>query len=102
MRKRRILIVDDEENNIKLITGMLRRENYNIYGCLSGEEALKSLHDYKPDLILLDILMPGMDGFELCRKLKKDASTRVIPVVMITALKERKDRKKALDAGAED
>ena len=102
MRKRRILIVDDEENNIKLITGMLRRENYSIYGCLSGEEALKSLHDYKPDLILLDILMPGMDGFELCRKLKKDASTRVIPVVMITALKERKDRKKALDAGAED
>jgi len=102
MRKRRILIVDDEENNIKLITGMLRRENYNIYGCLSGEEALKSLHDYKPDLILLDILMPGINGFELCRKLKKDASTRVIPVVMITALKEREDRKKALDAGAED
>jgi PAS domain S-box-containing protein len=102
MRKCRILIVDDEENNIKLITGMLRRENYNIYGCLSGEEALKSLHDYKPDLILLDILMPGINGFELCRKLKKDASTRVIPVVMITALKEREDRKKALDAGAED
>ncbi len=102
MKKRRILIVDDEENNIKLITGMLSRENYNIYGCLSGEEALKSLHDYEPDLILLDVLMPGINGFELCGKLKKDTSTRAIPVVMITALKERNDRKKALDAGAED
>ncbi len=102
MRTRRILVVDDEEKNVKLIKSMLRRENYNIYGCLSGEEALKSLHLYKPDLILLDILMPGMDGFELCRKLKKDPSARIIPVIMITALKEREDRKKALDAGAED
>ena len=102
METPRILVVDDEENNIKLIKGMLMQESYNINGCLSGEEALKSLQDYKPDLILLDILMPGIDGFELCRRLKKDVNTRIIPIVMVTALKEREDRKKALDAGAED
>jgi len=102
METPRILVVDDEENNIKLIKGMLMQESYNINGCNSGEEALKSLQDYKPDLILLDILMPGIDGFELCRRLKKDVNTRIIPIVMVTALKEREDRKKALDAGAED
>ena len=102
MKTPSILVVDDEEKNIKLIKGMLMKENYNFNGCPNGEEALKFLQDHKPDLILLDILMPGIDGFELCRMLKKNASTRMIPVVMVTALKEREDRKKALDAGAED
>ena len=102
MKTPRILVIDDEEKNIKLIKGMLMRENYNINGCLSGEEALESLQNDKPDLILLDILMPGIDGFELCRMLKQDVSTRIIPIVMVTALNDQEDRKKALDAGAED
>ena len=102
MKTPSILVVDDEEKNIKLIKGMLMKENYNFHGCPNAEEALKFLQDHKPDLILLDILMPGIDGFELCRMLKKNVSTRIIPVVMVTALKEREDRKKALDAGAED
>ena len=97
-----ILVVDDEEKNAKLVKGMLARENFIINGCLSGEEALKSLQDCKPDLILLDILMPGIDGFELCRMLKQDANTKIIPIVMVTSLNGREDRKKALDAGAED
>ena len=102
MKTPRILVIDDEEKNIKLVKGMLMRENYNINGCLSGKEALESLQNDKPDLILLDILMPGIDGFELCRILKQDVSTRIIPVVMVTALNDQEDRKKALDAGAED
>ena len=102
MRTPRILVVDDEEKNVKLIKGMLMQEDYNIYGCLSGVEALKSLQNFKPDLILLDILMPEMDGFELCKMLKENVTTRIIPIVMITALKEQEDRKKALDTGAED
>ena len=102
MKTPRILVIDDEEKNIKLIKGMLMRENYNINGCLSGEEALESLQNDKPDLILLDILMPGINGFELCRMLKQDVNTRIIPIVMVTALNDQEDRKKALDAGAED
>jgi PAS domain S-box-containing protein len=81
---------------------MLMHECYNISGCLSGEEALESLKNDKPDLILLDILMPGINGFELCRMLKQDLSTRIIPIVMVTALNDQENRKKALDAGAED
>ncbi len=97
-----ILIVDDDKRNIELIKAMLMQENCKTYGCLSAEEALSCFNDYKPDLILLDILMPGIDGFELCRMLKQDVRTRIIPIIMITALNERKDRKKALEAGAED
>jgi len=102
MRKPRILAVDDDKKNIEIVRGILSQENYEFRGCLSGEEALKTLDDFKPDLIFLDILMPGIDGFELCRMLKKDVRTRIIPIIMITALNERKDRKKALEAGAED
>ena len=102
MKTPRILVVDDEEKNIKLIKGMLMRENFIIEGCLSGEAAIDAIQDGKPDLILLDILMPGIDGFELCRMLKKEVQTRTIPIVMVTALKEREERKKALEAGAED
>ena len=102
MKTPRILVIDDEEKNIKLIKGLLMRESYHINGCFSGEEALEFLQNDKPDLILLDILMPGIDGFEVCRMLKQDVSTRVIPIVMVTALNDKEDRKKALDAGAED
>ena len=102
MNTPRILVIDDEEKNIKLVKGMLMHESYSISGCLSGEEALESLKNDKPDLILLDILMPGINGFELCRMLKQDLSTRIIPIVMVTALNDQANRKKALDAGAED
>jgi CheY-like chemotaxis protein len=102
MRTPRILVVDDDKRNISLIKGMLAQEMYEIDACLSGEEALTLLNDHKPDLILLDILMPGIDGFELCRMVKKNVCTRIIPIIMITALNERKDRQKALEAGAED
>ncbi|MES0446823.1 MAG: response regulator [Desulfobacterales bacterium] len=97
-----ILIIDDDENHIKLLKGMLKSENYNLLGALRGEEGLKIVADTPPDLILLDVLMPEMDGFEVCRRLKREEKTRIIPVVMITALKEKESRLKALEEGADD
>jgi signal transduction histidine kinase len=102
MRKPKILAVDDDKRNIEIVKGIFFHENYEFRGCLSGEAALRTLHDFKPDLIILDILIPGIGGFELCRILKKDVRTRIIPIIMITASNERKDRNKALEAGAED
>lgn len=98
----KILIVDDEERNIKLLKGMLALEGYDIFGALEGEEALKLVYDEYPDLILLDVMMPGMDGFEVSRRLKEDEKTRMIPVVMVTALMEKEYRIKALESGADD
>jgi PAS domain S-box-containing protein len=97
-----ILIIDDDENDIKLLKGMLKSENYNLLGALRGEEGLKIVADTPPDLILLDVLMPEMDGFEVCRRLKQEQKTRIIPVVMITALKEKEYCLKALEEGADD
>jgi len=89
MKKKNILIVDDNESNINLLKYMLANENYIISEALNGEEALKVVYDNCPDLILLDILMPGIDGFEVCRRLKQDEKTKMIPIVIITALSEK-------------
>lgn len=97
-----ILIVDDEEKNIKLLKPMLISENYQVFGALSGMEALKMVEDISPDLILLDVLMPQMDGLEVCMKLKQAEKTRMIPVVIITALSEKEHRISAMEAGADD
>jgi len=77
MESKTILIVDDEEKNIKLLKAMLKSENYSIFGALSGEEGLKMVADISPDLILLDVLMPGIGGFEVCRRLKQEKKTRI-------------------------
>ena len=97
-----ILIVDDEEVNVRLIKGMLAPENYNLISAFSGPEALSMLASNHPDLIMLDVMMPEMDGFETCRKIKQDKKTKIIPVLMVTALSEKEHRLKALDCGADD
>lgn len=103
MQKRNILIVDDEENNILLIKGILSSGDYNLIGATSGKEALRIVaEDPPPDMILLDVMMPEIDGFEVCRKLKQDEKTRVIPIVMVTALREEEHQVKAIDVGADD
>ena len=102
MNQKKILIVDDEEKNIKLIKGILAAERYQVYEALNGEEALKQVADNHPDLILLDIMMPGMDGFEVCKRLKQDESTRMIPIVMVTALNEKEHSIRAMKVGADD
>ena len=102
MENKTILIVDDDEKNIKLLKAYLQAEKYKIFQALNGEEALKMVNDFNPDLILLDVMMPGIDGFEVCTRLKTEEKTKMIPVVMVTALRERADRIKALEAGADD
>ena len=102
MENKTILIVDDEERNIKLLKAMLANEDYYLSGVSNGEEALRRVSWIPPDLILLDVMMPGIDGFEVCRRVKGDEKTRMIPVVMVTALSEKEHQIKAMEAGADD
>ena len=98
----RILVVDDMETNRRLLEARLSAEYFEVVEAADGAEAVRRVHEDSPDIILLDIMMPGMDGFETCRVLKSDPATKHIPVVMVTALDQREDRIKGLEAGADD
>jgi two-component system, cell cycle response regulator len=98
----RILIVDDVPANTRLLEAKLAAEYYQVASARDGFEALRMAHEWQPDLILLDVMMPGMDGFDCCRKLKEDTTTLHIPVVIITALGEPAERLRGLEAGADD
>lgn len=97
-----ILVVDDVPANVKLLEAKLSGEYYDVVTGRDGYEAIKMAKEHKPDLILLDVMMPGMDGFEACRQIKKDPEISHIPVVMVTALSEPSDRVQGLEAGADD
>jgi two-component system, cell cycle response regulator len=98
----RILIVDDVPANTRLLEAKLSAEYYQVASAKNGFEALTVARDWQPDLILLDVMMPGMDGFECCQRLKDDPATLHIPVVMVTALGEPSERLRGLEAGADD
>jgi two-component system, cell cycle response regulator len=98
----RILVVDDMPANTRLLEAKLSAEYYQVATAPDGHEALKLARSWQPDLILLDIMMPGMDGYETCRRLKDDATTLHIPVVMVTALGEPSERVHGLESGADD
>ncbi|MHA7901039.1 MAG: PleD family two-component system response regulator [Henriciella sp.] len=98
----RILVVDDIEANRRLMQAKLEARYYSVALVSNGEAALKQATAEQPDIILLDIMMPGMDGFEVCRRLKSNLATRHIPVVMLTALTDIDDRLRGLEAGADD
>lgn len=98
----RVLVVDDIEANVRLLQAKLQLEYYDVITALRGEEAVDKAKREQPDIVLLDIMMPGMDGFEACRRIKADPETRHIPVVMVTTLDGREDRLRGLRAGAED
>jgi len=102
MERQKILIVDDEERNIKLLKAYLMTKQYGIAEASNGEEALKMVNDFNPDLILLDVMMPGIDGFEVCKRLKQDDKTQMIPVIMVTALSGRNERIRALEVGVDE
>lgn len=101
-RKNRILVVDDDERNLRIIEAMLIPQGYDVLLAQNGYEALKIAREQMPDVILLDIMMPQIDGFEVAKQLKADEGTKIIPIVMVTALREVEDRVKALEAGADD
>ncbi len=101
MKKSRVLVVDDEKLNVEILEGILS-EKYEVVTAYNGNEALLKVEKTSPDLILLDIMMPGMDGYEVCRMLKRNKKTLHIPIVMVTALTEKTDKIKAIEAGADD
>lgn len=98
----RVLIVDDILPNIKLLEAKLKREYFEVITAQSGAEALAKVESESPDIILLDVMMPEMDGFEVCQRLKANEKTMHIPVVMVTALTDTADRVRGLEAGADD
>ncbi|NDJ61789.1 MAG: response regulator [Chloroflexi bacterium] len=102
MKTQQILIVDDDPRNVRTLQGLLYLEPYHVRTASSGIEALEMIEQTPPDLVLLDIRMPQMDGYEVCRRIKSHPAHRLIPVVMVTALSEVQDRIKALEAGTDD
>ncbi len=98
----RVLVVDDVPPNVKLLEAKLTSEYFDVLTAFSGPEALDVISREHPDIILLDVMMPGMDGFEVCRRIKGDPATAHIPVVMVTALDQPSDRVAGLEAGADD
>jgi len=98
----RVLVVDDIPANVKLLEARLSAEYFDVLTAYSGLEALKICSRQQIDVVLLDVMMPGMDGFEVCRKLKADPATQHIPVVMVTALDQPSDKIQGLEAGADD
>ncbi|WP_445376285.1 PleD family two-component system response regulator [Niveispirillum fermenti] len=98
----RVLVVDDVLPNVKLLAAKLTREYFDVVTANSGPEALERIKAQHPDIVLLDVMMPGMDGFEVCEKIRADPATMHIPVVMVTALSDASDRVRGLEAGADD
>ena len=98
----RVLVVDDILPNVKLLEAKLSSEYYDVLTATNGPDALEKVAAQSPDIVLLDVMMPGMDGFEVCRRIKADPLTAHIPVVMVTALTDASDRIKGLEAGADD
>lgn len=95
-------VVDDEENNLTVIELLLSRHDYHLSYFGGAMPMLEAMQHTLPDLILLDVMMPGIDGIELCHRLKRDARTKHIPIIMVTALSSREDLARCLDAGADD
>src|ERR1700683_3353182 len=98
----RVLVVDDVPANVKLLEARLSAEYFDVITAMSGEEALAICERAECDLVLLDVMMPDLDGFEVCRRLKTNPATHHIPVIMVTALDQPSDRVRGLEAGADD
>ena len=97
-----ILVVDDQPQNIELLEAYLAPQGYEIVKAVNGEEALVKLSNDQIDLILLDVMMPGMDGFEVTRRIRKEDKNRLLPIILVTALREAEDRVKGIEAGCDD
>jgi adenylate cyclase len=102
MSAAKILVVDDTPMNLKLIGDLLVSRNYVVCTAANGEEALAKIASEKPDLVVLDIMMPGMSGYEVCRKIRENPATALLPVVLATSLDPNQERVKGIEAGADD
>ena len=97
-----VLVVDDNKQNLELLLAYLEEVDCQTTSAVDGAEAMEAVRDRQPDLILLDIMMPKMSGFEVCRRLKSDPATAEIPIIMVTALSELGDIERAIDSGTDD
>lgn len=97
-----VLIVDDDPRNRKLLETLLTAEGYAVHCCDSGAAALEAIADFMPDAVVLDVMMPRMDGFELIRRLKAEPYTRGLPLLVVTALDDEASRRRLATAGVED
>ena len=102
LHKSTILIADDEPSGRDTLESLLIKENYNLLFASNGIETLEMTRKYKPDLILLDIMMPGMNGYEVCRKIREDNVLAEIPVILVTALDDKESRIEGMESGADD
>jgi len=98
----KILVVDDTPNNVKLLKDLLTMKGYAVVTASSGPEGLEQIDKERPDLVLLDVMMPGMNGYDVCRRIRENPATGILPVVMVTALDPGPERIKGLEAGADD
>jgi len=102
MDKKTILIIEDDKFLRELIARKLSEENFNIIEAIDGEEGIRKIKEEKPDLILLDLILPGIDGFEVLSRIKKEPTTSSIPVIILSNLGQREDVEKGLKLGATD
>jgi class 3 adenylate cyclase len=98
----KVLVVDDTPHNVKLLADLLAVKGYDVMTAINGEEALAKVAADPPDLILLDVMMPGLSGYDVCRKLRADSKTALLPVVLVTSLDPQSERVKGIEAGADD
>jgi class 3 adenylate cyclase len=102
MPSKKILVVDDTPHNVKMLVDLLSAKGFVTLTASSGKEGLDLIETERPDLVLLDVMMPGMDGYEVCRKIRANPEYGILPVIMVTALDPTRERIKGLDAGADD
>ncbi len=100
--KGRILVVDDQRANVEMLAGVLSARGYEVLTATDGESALEQVRRHNPDIVVSDILMPQMDGYELCRRLRGDPATTLLPVILVTSLDPLQERVNGIDAGADD
>src|SRR5437879_9387425 len=98
----KVLVVDDTPLNIKLLGDLLAVKGYAVATATNGEEALAKLAAEAPDIVLLDVMMPGLSGYDVCRRIRADPTTALLPVVMVTSLDPQGERLKGIEAGADD
>jgi adenylate cyclase len=98
----RILVVDDQRANVEMVAGVLRARGYEVLTAMDGESALERVRSGHPDLVVSDILMPGMNGYDLCRRLRAEPETTLLPVILVTSLDPQSERLTGIEAGADD
>jgi len=98
----KILVVDDTPLNVKLLSDLLTVKGYSVVAAVNGEEGLAKVAEEKPDLVLLDVMMPGLSGYDVCRRIREDPRTALLPVVLVTSLDPQQERVKGIEAGADD